>query len=105
MASQVVCGNGSLDVFEFKSYIRGYHAYQDLWTPQLGDVLPIKQEPTNVEDKFAVAVKCDGCVVGHLSFSIAPTVSRFLNRSVNKGTVEVTRERINRGAGYELEIP
>ena len=68
-------------------------------------MLPIEQEPTNVEDKFAVAVKCEGRVVGHLPFNIAPTVSRFLNRSVNKGTKEVTGERINRGAGYGLEIP
>ena len=98
MASQVVCGNESLDVFEFKSYIRGYHAYQDLWSPQLRDVLLIELELTSVEDKLAVAVKCEGRVVEHLPFNIALTVSRFLNRSVNKGTVEVIREQINRGA-------
>ena len=68
-------------------------------------MLPIEQEPTNPEDKFAVAVKLEGCVVGHLPFNIAFTVSRFLNRSINKGTVEVTRERINRAAGYGLGIP
>ena len=105
MASQVVCGNESLDIFDIKSHIRGYHAYQDLWGPQLGDVLPIGREPANVEDKFAFAVKYEGCVIGHLPFNIAPTVSHFLNRSVNKGTVEVTGEQINREAGYGLEIP
>ena len=105
MTSQVACGNEPLQVFEFKSFIRGYHAYQDLWSPQLGDVLPIEREPTNLEDKFAVAVKLEGRVVGHLQFNRASTVSPFLNRSVNKGTVEVTGERINRGAGYGLEIP
>ena len=105
MASQVVCGNEPLEIFEFNSYVRGYHAYQDLWSPQLGDVLPIEREPTNHEDKFAVAVKLEGHVVGHLPFNIAPTISRFLNRSINKGTVEVTGKRINRGAGYGLEIP
>ena len=104
MASQVVCGNEPLEVFEIKSFVRS-HAYQDLWSPQLGEVLPIKREPTNPEDKFAVAVKLEGRVVGHLPFNIAPTVSCFLNRNVNKGIVEVTGERINRGAGYGLEIP
>ena len=59
MASQVACGNEPLEVFEFKSFIRGYHAYQDLWSPQLGDMLSIKREPTNLEDKFAVAVKLE----------------------------------------------
>jgi len=105
MASQEVCGNEPLEIFEFNSYIRGYHAYQDLWSPQLGDVLPIEREPTNHEDKFAVVVKLEGHVVGHLPFNIAPTISRFLNRSINKGTLEVTGKRINRGAGYGLEIP
>ena len=42
MASQVVYGNEPLDVFEFILYFRGYHAYQDLWSPGLGDVLPIE---------------------------------------------------------------
>ena len=56
-----------------------------MWSPQLGDVLPIQREPgTNEEDRFAVAVKFDGRVVGHLPFNIAPTVSCFLNRGVNK---------------------
>ena len=103
MASQVVCGNKPLEIFEFNSYVRGYHAYQDLWSPQLGDVLPIEREPTNHEDKFAVTVKLEGHVVGHFPFNIAPTISHFLNR--NKGTVEVTGKRINRGAGYGLELP
>jgi len=92
MASQVACGNEPLEVFEFKSYIRGYHAYQDLWSPQLGDVLPIEWEPTILEDKFVAAVKLEGCMVGHLPFNITPTVSCFLNRSVNNWTVEVTGE-------------
>jgi len=47
MASQGVCGNESLKLFEIKTFVRGY---QDLWSPQLGEVLPIEQEPTNEED-------------------------------------------------------
>ena len=92
MASQVVCRNEPLEVFEIKSFVRGYHAYQDLWSPKLGEVLPIEQGPTNPEDKFAVAVKLEDCMVGHVPFNIAPTVSRFLNRSINKWSVEVTGE-------------
>ena len=44
-------------------------------------------------------------MVGHLPYKIARTVSHFLKRSVNKGMVEVTGRRINRGAGYGMEIP
>jgi len=35
-------------------------------------------------DKFAVAVKLEGRAVGHLPFSVAPTVLHFLNRSINR---------------------
>ena len=34
-----------------------------------------------------------------------PRLSQFLRREVNKGFVEVTGKKENRGAGYGLEIP
>ena len=43
--------------------------------------------------------------VGHVPFNLAPIISAFLKRSCNKGLVEVTGNRVNRGAGYGLEIP
>ena len=49
----------------------------------MGDVLCLEREPTNCKDRFAVAVM-------HIPFNLAPTVSNFLKRSVNKRTVEVT---------------
>ena len=70
-----------------------------------GDVQPIEWEPTNLEDKFAFTVKMKVCVVGHHSFNIDPTVLHFLHRSIKKGTIQVTGELINRGAGDRLEIP
>ena len=36
---------------------------------------------------------------------LAPVASAFLKRASNKGLVEVTGNRVNRGAGYGLEIP
>lgn len=44
-------------------------------------------------------------MVGHLPYNRAPAVSHFLKRSMNKGMVEVTGKRVNRGAGYGMEIP
>ena len=53
MASQVV----ELDrVAEFDSYIRGYHAYIDIWSPVVGEILLLKREPDNLVDASAVAV-------------------------------------------------
>ena len=61
--------------------------------------------PTNQEDKCAVAVKKCGGTVGRVPFNLAPVVSAFLKRSSNKALAEVTGSRVNRGAGYGLEIP
>ena len=100
MASQPGGGRDitSLDV---ESFVRGYHAYQDIWDPQIGEVLPLVREPDN-PDKCAVAVARRGSIVGHLPFILAPPVSAFLRRGCNKGVKGV---KMNRGAGYGLEIP
>lgn len=87
------------------SYIRGYHAYQDVWSPFTGEVLPFEREPDNPEDVHAVAIKRAGRIVGHVPFNLAPTVSAFLRRSRNKCLVEVRGSKVNRGGGYGLEIP
>ena len=56
MASQVVAEN--LEVLHkiINSYIRGYHAYMELWTPVQDEMLILKREPTNVADRNAVSV-------------------------------------------------
>ena len=92
--------------FEFSSFIRGFHVYKTIWNPAIGDVLTLEKGPTNEEDKFAVAVMDSrNIIVGHIPRCIAPTVSNFLKRTVNKGSVQVTGDKVNRGAGYGLEIP
>ena len=104
MASQPVA-SAEINCFSFDSFIRGYHAYMDRWDPWIGEVLPLEREPANPEDKCAVAIKKCGGTVGHVPFNLAPVVSAFLKRASNKGLVEVTGNRVNRGAGYGLEIP
>lgn len=104
MASQVAATN-TLEVLRISSYIRGYHAYMDVWTPVQDEMLILKREPTNVADRNAVAVYKDDQVVGHVPFNLAPSFSHFLKRDVNKAFAKVVREKINRGAGYGLEIP
>ena len=44
-------------------------------------------------------------MVGHVPFNLAPYISAFLRRDTNSGFAKVTGEKINRGAGYGLEIP
>ena len=94
-----------LSSFSVPSYIRGYHAYQDVWSPFPGEVLPLEREPDNPKDVHAVAIKRAGRIVGHVPFNLAPTVSAFLRRSRNKCLAEVRGSKVNRGGGYGLEIP
>ena len=44
-------------------------------------------------------------IVGHVPANLAVLFSHFLFRTCNKGKAEVTGARLNRGAGYGLEIP
>ena len=104
MASQIAA-TGELHVVEFQSCVRGYHACVESWTPNAGQALVLKREPTNIHDVHAVAVYYDNHIVGHIPYNIAPKVSAFLRRDINKGFAEVTGDKVNRGAGYGPEVP
>lgn len=83
MASQPsssISGHGNLHCLEIQSFVRGYHAYMDSWTPVIGETLLLKREPTNPRDKNAVAIYKYDAVVGHVPYNLAPYnyLSRFL---------------------------
>ena len=93
-----------MDSFEIPSFVRGYHAYKDVWTPTLGQSLVLRHEPDNIVDESAVAVMNDDLVVGHVPVNISPLLFHFLPRDGNTGFSEITGNRVNRGAGYGLKI-
>ena len=37
-----------------KSFVKGYHAYKNLWKPFVNEELTTAMEPDNVVDKYAV---------------------------------------------------
>ena len=80
MASQPVPSSSVASTVKIKSNVRGVHAYKDIWGPREGEVLLLKREPENTEDKFAVAVIKSGTVVGHVPKTLAPVIyiSQFL---------------------------
>ena len=90
---------------EVTSFIRGYHAYQDVWQLCVSEVLVLEKEGLNCKDGQAVAVMRSRIIGGHVSRNLSALFSYFLSRSCNKAVVEVTREKLNRSAGYGLEIP
>ena len=43
IASQVITVN--LEVVEIRSFVRGYHAYKEVWDPVVGQMLLLKRQP------------------------------------------------------------
>ena len=90
----------------FESFVRGYHAYMDIWTPKVDDEnLCLKPESDNEHDSFAVAVLLEGKVVGHVPMNLSKLFNKFLKIPSCTIRCKVTGKRVNRGAGYGLEIP
>ena len=89
----------SVEMLSAESFIRGYHAYMDIWTPVEDEMLRLIPEPTNSVDRNAVAVMKEGQIVGHVPFNLSSIISLLL-----KAFARVTGGKVNRGAGYELEI-
>ena len=54
------------EVLERSCCIRGYHVYKEVWEASVGETLTYEREPGNAADRYAVAVKKDGSIVGHL---------------------------------------
>ena len=76
MASQPLDGSKCMEV---ASFIHGYHAYEDIWQPRVGE--------------------------GHVPRHLSTLFSQFLRRTCNKGVVQVMGEKVNRGGGHGLEVP
>lgn len=55
--------------------VRGY-----IWEAAIGEELQCERETRNTKDRYAVAVKKDGMVVGHLPKKISHLCSIFLQR-------------------------
>ena len=47
----------TMETFEQELCVCGYHVYQRIWTAAVGEVLHCEREPTNSQDRYAVAVK------------------------------------------------
>ena len=73
--------------------------------PSEGKCCSSSESLGNHADKSAVAVMKLDTVVNHVPYNLASIFSQFLKRDFNKATVEITGERVNRGAGYGLEVP
>ena len=60
--------------------VRGYHVYKDIWATAIGEELGCGREPTNMADRYAVAVLKQETVIGYLPKKISKVCSLFLRR-------------------------
>ena len=96
--------------FETPSYIKGYHEYEKIWTTFLPEELCGEMVPAIPADKYAVAVKKNIVVVGHLplgcSGKFAKTIFYFLRADEwSECKVIVTGKPVNRGDGDGMQVP
>ena len=91
--------------YEFDSAVRGFHQYQSIWVPVLGEELACKHEMHNPHDSFAVAVTKDHVVVGHLPRKYSAIFWSFLRSGsitcIITGTRRYSRDLVQGG----LEVP
>ena len=101
-------------VLQVNSFMRGYHEYQEIWTPEIGDDYKLKREPLNAVDNNAVAIvrkreggrsrrKCiyenefnGETVIGHVPMLMALWLTKFLKRPTNKRRTVVKGKRVDR---------
>ena len=78
---------------------------------KFGEVLDLIHKPNNEHDKNAIAMIKDNDVAGHVPRALASTkqgtgiIRHFFTKKGSKGQVQVVGKAVNRGGGYEMEIP
>ena len=75
-----------------------YHLYKNQWLPEYGQLLNVESEPSNRHDGYAVAVKKENNVVGHLLKDSRHVIFFFLQAdSLEKCIAIVTGQPVNLG--------
>ena len=68
-----------MDSYEIDYCIRGFHVYNTVWNPVIGEELICRQEPSNTMDPYAVLVIEDSIIVGHLPRNISAVCAHFID--------------------------
>ena len=72
--------SGRMEEFGRDCCIHGYHVYKEMWRATIGEELECDRQPENSSDRYAVAVKRSGVVIGHLPRKLSRVCSLFLRR-------------------------
>ena len=91
---------------ELACCVRGYHVYKDIWAAAIGEELECSREPTNMADRYVVAVRNEETIIGHLPRKISKVCSLFLRRGGSiRCTVTGSRRHSSDLPQGGLEIP
>ena len=84
--------------------------YKDIQAPKIGGKCFTKRESDNPKDKYAVCVKKNDCIMGHLplgkSGNITKTILHFLRADeYSLSEVVITGKPVNLGDGDGMQVP
>ena len=86
--------------FEIDSFVKGYHEYKNIWTPKIGETLSTEREPGNLVDKYAVCVKKNNEIVGHLQLGKDSRADEY-----GSCDVLIKGKPVNLGDGDGMQVP
>ena len=94
------------ETLEVVCCVRGYHVYWRVWCAVEGETLQCTREQGNSKDCYAVAVKKDGVIVGHIPIKTSRVTFLFLRRGGSlQSTVTGRRQYSSDLLQGGLEIP
>ena len=84
--------------------VRGYHVYQEVWSPIIGEAFTCQQENGNEHDAYSVAtIREDDEVIGHLPREISRVSYFFLAHGGSiSGIVTNKRRYCTQRGGMEI---
>ena len=88
-----------MEEYEMLSCVRGYHIYYSIWDSCVGEMLHCESDRHNLHDWFAISIKRDDIIVGHLSWKISWMCTLFLRRGGN------IRCLVSGGRRYSWDLP
>ena len=115
ITAEIICLHDELPIYlittlDLETFIKGHHVYKVIWTPKQGEQLDVLMEPDNRMGKFAVCVKINEKIVGHLkkgtSGGFAKTIFYFMRSDAySSAWAKVTGKRCNLGDGVGMQVP
>ena len=63
------CIEKNWNVYQYKSFARGYHAYMNIWSPLVGEILQCRHKASNEVDENAIAIIRPDFFYAHKKYS------------------------------------